>query len=277
MGNYYSTTTPPKYHKFGWKPDLPDHRDKVLKFPRLKKNLSAQLPSKVDLRDECPPVYDQKELGSCTAHTIATAYQFCEKDNKDNFRPSRLFIYYNERTANDNVDKDAGSSIRDGIKSLNRDGVCSESTWKYDITKFRDKPTKECFQEAVGHQSLEYQRILQCSAQLKQALNTGFPIIFGMSVFDSFISDEVAQTGMVPMPKDDEKHHGGHAVLLVGYDDEESVWICRNSFGEKWGDKGHFYLPYEFLLKDKKYATDFWMIRKNDVENFNCNDLHLMQ
>ena len=275
MGNYYSTTSPPKYQKFGWKPDLPDHRDKVLKFPRLKKNFSEQLPSKVDLRDEHPPIYNQGKLGSCTAHAIATAYQFCEKKegNKENFMPSRLFIYYNERKVDDNLEKDAGGSIRDGIKSINCEGVCSESIWKYDITKFRENPPKECYQKAVGHQSLEYFRILQCSAQIKQALNSGYPIIFGMSVFDSFISDEVTQTGMIPMPKDDEKLLGGHAVLLVGYDDEESIWICRNSFGEEWGDKGHFYLPYEFLLKDKKFATDFWMIKKKNAEKMNCIEL----
>jgi len=264
MGNIYSTQPAPEYRKFGWKPDLPDHRDKLMKFPRVKKDQENQILSKVDLRDNLPPIYDQDKLGSCTAQAIAAAYQYDEmkQGNKDEFIPSRLFIYYNERDAEHDADKDAGANIRDGIKSINSLGVCPESMWPYDISKFTVKPPKECYVNAVGHKSLEYHRLIQFSAQIKQALLAGFPVIFGISVFESFMSEDVEKTGMVPMPKNDEKLLGGHAVLLVGYDQEECYWICRNSWGEKWGDKGYFYLPYEFLLKEKKLASDFWVIKK---------------
>lgn len=263
MGNYYSTPSSPEYRKYGWKPDLPDHRDKIKKFPKLKQ-ARHDLPTSVDLRDDCPPIYNQGKLGSCTAQAIAAAYQYDElkQGNKDTFMPSRLFIYYNERATENTVGQDSGANIRDGIKSINLNGVCPEKEWEYDVAKFTMKPSEKCYQEAVGHKSLEYHRLIQFSAQLKQALKHGFPVVFGMSVFESFESDDVAKTGMVPMPENHEKLLGGHAVLLVGYDDEEGYWICRNSWGEEWGDKGYFYLPYEYLLKEKKLACDFWIVKK---------------
>ena len=54
------------------------------------------LPKMIDLRSKCPPIYDQGELGSCTANACACIYQFGDTQNKS-FMPSRLFIYYNER------------------------------------------------------------------------------------------------------------------------------------------------------------------------------------
>jgi C1A family cysteine protease len=83
-------------------------------------------------------------------------------------------------------------------------------------------------------------------------------------VFSGLESEEVAQTGVVPMPEEDEKSLGGHAIVCVGYDDKKKVWIMRNSWGETWGDKGYFYLPQEYLT-DANIASDFWTIRKVSV------------
>ena len=97
MGNYSTKTIESNTQKtYGWKPDLPDHRDSILKFNDFK-NLS-NLPEKIDLREKCPPIYNQGSLGSCTANAIAAAYQFDEilQGEKEIMTPSRLFIYYNE-------------------------------------------------------------------------------------------------------------------------------------------------------------------------------------
>ncbi len=85
-----------KIKKYGWIPDLPDQRDHRYAAPQP---VLARLPKKVDLRRGCPPVFNQGELGSCTANAIAAAHQFDQmKQNKSGiFTPSRLFIYYNER------------------------------------------------------------------------------------------------------------------------------------------------------------------------------------
>src|SRR5262245_26808338 len=106
-----------KIKRYGWIPDFPDHRDHLYAAPVV--NLTA-LPPKVDLRAQCPPVYDQGTLGSCTGNAIAGALQFDRLKQKltPDFVPSRLFIYYNEREMEGTVDSDSGAQIRDGIKSV---------------------------------------------------------------------------------------------------------------------------------------------------------------
>ena len=113
--------------RFGWIPDRPDHRDFRYAAPGP---LLKALPRKVDLRKGCPAVYDQGQLGSCTANAIAAGIEFdrLKQDLRD-FTPSRLFIYYNERAMEGSVESDAGASIRDGIKSVSKQGDCPESEW----------------------------------------------------------------------------------------------------------------------------------------------------
>lgn len=62
------------------------------------------------------------------------------------------------------------------------------------------------------------------------------------------------------MPRDGEQVLGGHAVVAVGYDDDDRVFISRNSWGDGWGDAGYFYMPYAYLLDDN-LSDDFWTIR----------------
>src|ERR671934_2710489 len=117
---------------FGWMPDLPDNRDHLYAAPLAKLRL---LPSKIDLRSQCPPVYNQGRIGSCTANAIAAAIEFDrKKQNLRDFIPSRLFIYYNERSMEHSVPLDNGAQIRDGIKSVAKQGACPETEWTYDDT-----------------------------------------------------------------------------------------------------------------------------------------------
>jgi C1A family cysteine protease len=218
----------------------------------------------VDLRNKCPDVYDQGSLGSCTANSLAFCYHFDElKQNEaEPFVPSRLFIYYNERSLEGDVFFDTGAEIHDGIKVINTTGVCSENIWPYNIDKFSVKPDDECFKEAQNHKSIEYSAIEQSLDQIKANLISGYPIAFGFVVYESFESEQVASTGIVPMPNTkNEKNIGGHAVAIVGFDDTKKVFIVRNSWGKTWGDQGYCYMKYDYVL-DKNLATDFWVIKK---------------
>jgi C1A family cysteine protease len=141
------------------------------------------------------------------------------------------------------------------------DGVCSEDLWKYDITKFTECPTQECYDNAKNHKSIEYKRVVQSLEQLKQCLIEGFPFIFGFNVYSSFETQEVAETGIMPIPKEGEELLGGHAVCAVGFDDNKQVFIVRNSWGDNWGDKGYFYMPYSFITNTSQ-CSDFWTVRK---------------
>ena len=231
--------------RYGWKPDLPDQRDFSYSAPHA---IAAALPSKMDLRPGCPKVYDQGQLGSCTANAIAGAIEFDQKKlGKSQFTPSRLFIYYNERVMEGTSPSvDSGAQIRDGVKSVATLGACKETSWTYDDTnsnpapcttcKYALKPTAACYTEAKKYKIKAYQRLNSALINtLKGCLASGYPFVFGFTVYQSFESAAVAKTGIVPMPGPKEKVVGGHAVLAVGYDDSTNQFIVRNSWGPGWG------------------------------------------
>ena len=242
--------------RYGWIPDLPDHRDRLFTAAA-----GITLPPRVDLRDGCPPVYDQGELGSCTAHAIAGAVEFAMRRQqlRDAFTPSRLFIYYNERVIEGTVDEDAGAMLRDGIKSVARLGAPHERLWPYEIARFRTRPTPPVYRDGLFHQALLYRRVVQTLDQLKSCLAAGFPFVFGFAVYESFESEAVRRTGRVPMPAAHEALLGGHAVAAVGYDDARSAFLVRNSWGARWGDGGYCTMPYAYLA-DPNLSDDFWVI-----------------
>ena len=88
----------PYNNKYGWRPDKPDFRDHA--FTAIMAPTS--LPAYVDLRPSFPAAYNQQQLGSCTANSIAAVVAFDLIKQKimlpnNTYMPSRLFIYYNER------------------------------------------------------------------------------------------------------------------------------------------------------------------------------------
>lgn len=248
--------------RYGWLPDLPDRRDFMYAAPL---RLLAQLPARKSLRSRCPSVLDQGALGSCTANAIGNAFHFVvHKDKGGTFRPSRLFIYYNERLIEGTVSWDSGAMIRDGIKSLNRQGTCAEATWPYVVERFAQRPPAKAYTEAKAHQALNYARVAQTVTQMKGCLASGYPFVFGFSVYESFETSAVARTGKVPMPEAGEKLLGGHAVLAVGYDDAAQRFAVQNSWGKFWGDGGFFTIPYAYLT-DPDLAADLWTVRTVEV------------
>lgn len=249
---------------YGWRPQLPDYRDHVVNLGGVNQ---AALPTSVDLSTLAfmPSVYDQGQLGSCTANAIAGAIEFDQRKQKPawDFVPSRLFIYYNERVMEGSVSQDAGAEIRDGIKSVNQLGCCPENKyWPYDITKFAVQPPAAAYKDAVLHKSLSYASVPQTAAGVKTVVASGFPVVFGFTVYDSFESDQVAQTGVLNMPTANEQVVGGHAVSVVGYDDTTQRVKCRNSWGTGWGinGTGYFTMPYQYLF-DASLCSDFWVIK----------------
>jgi len=244
---------------YGWLPDVPDHRDFLYSVPAVQ---IVKLPAKIDLRPRCPPVYAQGELGSCTANAIGAAMQFerHKQKLKPEFIPSRLFIYYNERAMENSVDSDSGAQIRDGIKSIANQGDCPETEWPYDIARFTVQPDRQCYRDAIHYKAVQYQRVPQLLNQMKGCLASGYPFVFGFSVYTEFESSTAAQTGEINIPGPREKLLGGHAVVAVGYDDLTRRFIVRNSWGSEWGIKGYCTMPYAYLT-DPGLADDFWTIR----------------
>lgn len=259
--------------RYGWKPDRLDLRDRV----RVADPATlANLPASVDLSTDphMPPIYDQQQIESCTANGIAAAFEYALRtENLIDFMPSRLFIYYNERSMEGDVDSDAGAQIRDGIKSVAQQGVVPETEWPYDGDPANSdgswpaghlaaqQPPASLYAEATHAEAIEYERVVQQADQIKSALAEGLPVVFGFTVYSSFESEQVAQTGDAPMPGPDEQQVGGHCVVAVGYDDAAQRFLCRNSWGTGWGKAGYFTLPYAYLTDDQ-LSSDFWTLKK---------------
>ena len=242
--------------RYGWIRDLPDQRDFVYSIEKLRR-----IPSSVNLSNGCSLVEYQGNLGSCTAQALAGAMEFLEKKEGVKFEDfSRLFIYYNERVIQHTVESDSGATLRNGIKTLKKQGVCSEKIWPYRIKKFRTKPSKNSYADALDHTISVYRRITSLN-DMKGCLASGFPFVFGFSVYESFESEAVSRTGIVPMPSAGERVLGGHAVMAVGYDDGTMRFLVRNSWGSGWGMDGYFTMPFQYLA-NPNLAADFWTISR---------------
>lgn len=259
--------------KYGWNPDLPDRRDRKYSAPM---RVVTRLPPKIDLRNRwMPPVYNQGTIGSCVPNAVAAVCEYLmSKDHEERgteapWRPSRLFMYYNARKIENSIGADDGCQIRDVIRSLSVDGFCSEAAnelcdasgaWPYDESKLDVEPSPECYECAKKELVTVAAKIQPTLTQLQGCLAEGFPIIFGIAAYESLEDEEVKKTGRVPLPGINERCFGGHALLLVGYDNEQEYFTFRNSWGEEWGDGGYGYLPYSFAL-DPDCSDDFWTIR----------------
>ncbi|MGD0636899.1 MAG: C1 family peptidase [Nitrososphaerales archaeon] len=249
----------PAEHGLGGVRDRPDSRDHPYVPPA---GILKNLPTSVDLREQFPPVYNQEQINSCTANAIAGAMEFDAKKQgmKEVFTPSRLFLYYNERLLEGTEGKDVGAAIRDGIKSIAKQGDCPEHHWPYDSKLVTQKPHGKCYHQARSFKALEYQRISHNLDHMRACLASGYPFVFGIRVFTSFQGDAVRKTGHLNMPRKGEKTIGLHAVVACGYDDKNHWFIVRNSWGSDWGMKGYYTMPYEYLM-DSKISHDFWTIR----------------
>ena len=250
-------SAPRRRQHYGGKPDLPDRRDYTYAPPPDGKTL----PRLVDLRGQCPPVYHQGKLNCCTGNAIAGAIVFDQRrQGIKQFVPSRLFIYYNERVLEGTVDQDAGARIRHGIKAVAKLGAPPEPLWPYDIEKFARRPPKAAYMEARKDLVTAYFRVPQKLRQMRACLAEGFPFVFGFLAAPALESAKVKRSGVLPMPRPGEKPIGHHVVLAVGYDDSKRQFIVRNSWGRRWGKKGYFFMPYDYLIR-ANLSSDFWTIR----------------
>lgn len=216
----------------------------------------------VDLRTPKLPVLDQGSLGSCSANAFASAYQFdlIKQNSKKIFTPSRLFIYWNERSLRGTVNQDSGAYMADGMKAILTWGVCPESYWPYFVSQFRLKPSTLAYSEAKKHKAVIYKSVAVDLTQMKNCLSSGYPFVFGISVYESFFN--VKSNGLIAKPDPTrEKLLGGHAMVCLGFDETRKVFIVRNSWGPNWADHGNCYLPYDYLA-NLNFTSDCWTIEK---------------
>lgn len=251
----------PKY-TYTYKKEPKDERD--LKFSLEVKQELVNLPPKVDLRATgcIPPILDQLMLNSCVACATCNALMYCLKKQKSIvFQPSRLYMYYFCRFIENTVNQDAGCYIRTAMKEIQTYGACNELLWPYYISRYKLRPNNVCVRDGLTHvPGFKYMSLDHDLNQIKTALAAGYPIICGVEVYQSFESEAALTTGHIPVPNvETETFLGGHAILLIGYDDETKLCTFMNSWGTRVGDKGYFTLPYEYITSHG-LAFDFWTI-----------------
>jgi C1A family cysteine protease len=221
----------------------------------------ALLPSSVDLRKDCPPVYDQGHLGSCTAFACAKGLResLQRQEGTAQVPLSALFQYYETRASVPVigwilVKQDSGGTISGAINVIAKTGAAPETAWPYDISKFTQKPPAEAY-SAAGANKFKSTKQLGGLDDVKTSLAGGHMVAFGFRVYESF--KKIGADGVMPVPGAGEKLLGGHAILAVGYDDAKKALIVRNSWSSQWGDHGYFYMPYQ-VAGDSGTSTDFW-------------------
>ena len=276
----------------GWLPDYPDFRDYTAEHEdvrpllertkvaaRGKKPAMSSLPASVDLREWCPPIEDQGELGSCTANAgVGIVEYFERRASGKHIDASRLFLYKTTRNLLQWTG-DTGAFLRTTMKALRLFGTPPEEYWPYVAADFDCEPSAFCYAFGEEYKAIKYYRLDPAGtaasallAGVKSHLVAGLPSMFGFTVYQSM--SQAASTGKIPVPSSGDKVAGGHAVVVVGYDDNiktknaaagsktfTGALLIRNSWGA-WGPMdGYLWLPYEYVLRG--LATDWWVLLKS--------------
>ncbi len=223
---------------------------------------ASNLPPKVDLRSMMTSVENQEDIGSCTANATAGAYEYLVRITQNaDYDVSRLFIYYNARKSQGLENEDSGALIEWLMEQMSKKGACSEDTWPYKTKKFTKKPPQEAYDEAKNFKITKYEHVETDLKTWKSVLAEGYPIIFGVQIYDSFMNP---RKGKITMPRSNENCQGGHAMCCVGYSDPDQVFIVRNSWGAQWGDHGYCYIPYDYMMDEELNGGDSWVIYAAD-------------
>jgi C1A family cysteine protease len=207
------------------------------------------------------PILDQSNLGSCLSNAVYAQFYILSKSN---ITLSRLHLYMISRAIDQySLTEDSGATIRGCMKAISKYGISNEKIWPYIISNFNKLPPLLSFTNTYKLNGYTYTFIKQDLKSIKEVIASFNPIVIGIAVYSSFESTNATNYGIIPMPNTSkEQLLGGHAVLLIGYDDKTKVFKFQNSWGNKWGDKGYGYLPYDYVLNNN-LAFDLCTIKFN--------------
>jgi C1A family cysteine protease len=238
----------------------------------------AKVAVSVDLRPWCPPVENQLNLGSCTANAGVGLLEYYERRAfGKHIDASRLFLYKTTRNLL-HWTGDTGAYLRSTLQSLVLFGVPPEEYWPYAVADFDKEPTAFLYAFAASYQALSYYRLdpagttkTSLLSAIKTNLAAGLPSIFGMTLYSSYLQATADNQGAIPYPLPADKIVGGHALMVVGYNDTLQIkntgpgavattgaLLIRNSWGTGWGGGGYGWLPYDYVLKGQ--AVDWWTL-----------------
>ncbi len=289
---YAKAVTPQGTFGTGWLPSLPDTRDYTTDNPKIKvvadklKLAPKAIPTQVDWRQYCSPIFDQGNLGSCTANAAVGVVEYYERLAFNTLVfGSRLFVYKATRNLL-GVVGDTGAWLRNTMGALVLCGIPPEKYWPYTDEQqpgpageryFDTEPNSFVYAVADNYESVSYfchdpigANVPKPTvvASVKAWIANKFPSMFGFWGFPSFNHTDVP--GGIPYPCPGEQAIWGHAIVVVGYDDAKVItntqcnkqtkgaFLIRNSWGTAWGDHGYGWLPYDYVLSN--FAMDFWSL-----------------
>ena len=239
--------------------------------------ISSTFPRSSLISTDSEWIQDQGPYGASVVNAIAYSIRLVRQTRKlPDFPPSRFFLYYFARVIEGRCkEQDSGIYISSGLEALAKHSVCSEGLWAYDDKKIYAVPSEYATTAAGSHEPMGYISVAQNIKNLKTLLLHGYPIVFGFTVFASFMSAATAKSGIWSGPTQADEQNGGQAAVLIGYDDgtgadvgehdrdhggddkfSEGVFIVANSFSRKWGLQGTVRIPYSYIL-NKQFARDF--------------------
>lgn len=243
-------------HKFGW---IGDDGSKPVRMMGLHQWPITTPAASSDLTPKTPPPYDQGPLGSCVGNGTTLAWDmvyFCATGR--HLPLSRLMVYYNARAAEGMTGSDSGCQIVDAMNSLMQLGSAKETLWPYTISKFRTKPGKPAYTEALKHRVIRAYKIDNTDGQsVRLALTNGRPVVFGSMVYAG-IQTVTKSAPIIPLPRKGERPIGGHCMTIIGHDDARQLYRVQNSWGSSWGDGGRCWIPYAYI-HNGHLTEDVWV------------------
>lgn len=190
------------------------------------------------LLEHLPPVYDQHQVGSCTAQALAGAIEaLLPRAGYASERLDRAALYRRERELIGTPGEDSGAIIADGVAIL---GTGWEREQQEPPPFFGEpwvRPARALSAAAprlVSSEPLDFD-----VATIATELDAGHPVVVGLQV-----TEQWEQLAGDTLPDPAGEVTGGHAVVLVGYDLDARLWRVRNSWGTGWGDAGYAWLPW---------------------------------
>lgn len=171
-------------------------------------------------------------------------------------RFSRLFIYYNARLTDRSISKisDEGAYLSHYARALENFGACEEYFWPFDHRLVNHQPSMNAYR-AARKLSIKTTRLPIDARTIRHYVSHGFPVVLGIYLPLTASEQVRNNNGFIDVPHIIEgttRETEMHAIVICGYDDQNQIFIVRNSWGRRWVNKKHnlssFYCESHIIL-----------------------------